>query len=197
MNECFGNVPYTEQPDRSSRINFEEPLGSLTAGATPSLYLRLSQETGNKQRFRRKADHILIFKRYTASTILSAKMGRLARGKDCRSSLLTFKIPLTAFTPHASLPTTSSSDNGGPVTAAQGAGENYLSVECGHRNLECRQGSLEYYAGKGCLWFSQRYPRNYQSESPSDLFVGGMWTEMDLGRDDQPNGLRRTWAGLR
>ena len=24
-----------------------------------------------------------------------------------------------------------------------------------------------------------------------------MQTEMHLGRDDQPNGLRRTWAGLR
>jgi len=61
-----------------------------------------------------------ILKRYSHEHNSFRQMGQLARGvpwKDCRSSLSAFKIFLTAFTSHASLPTTSSFDNGGRVTA--------------------------------------------------------------------------------
>jgi len=43
----------------------------------------------------------------------------------------------------------------------------YLSVGCGHRSLELRKGTREYYASKGCFLFRQRYSHNDQSQFPS------------------------------
>ena len=60
----------TGQAERKK--NFEELLDSLTAGVTSSLYLRLSQEMGNKQRFWRTADYTSSSAKST-STILSPK----------------------------------------------------------------------------------------------------------------------------
>ena len=64
------------------------------------------------------------------------------------------------------------------VPTAQGAGRRCLSVECGHRNLESREGSRKYYPSQGSFWFRQRYPRNDQSEFPS----GSLLTERGLKR---------------
>ena len=55
---------------------------------------------------------------------------------------------------------------------------------------------LKYHASQGCFWLRQRHPRNDQSKF-SGFFVDRLETEMRLGCDDQQDGLRRTWAGLR
>ena len=64
----------------------------------------------------------------------------------------------------------------------------YLSVERSHRNLESREGSLEYHPGQGCVWLRQRHPHNDQSQSPV-IFFDWLQAEMYLGNDDQRDGL--------
>ena len=82
-------------------------------------------------------------------------------------SFLGLKFLLTTPALYHSLAATPSLIHGSRVPKTQGAGECYLRVEYGHRNLESREGRLGYCPSQGCFWFRQHYPHNDQSQFPS------------------------------
>ena len=85
-----------------------------------------------------------------------------------RWPLIQFGIFLAAFTPHRSLAATLSSDHGSlRAPTNEVAGGCYLSVECGNRSHESREGCLKHSARQGCFWFRQLCPHDDQSEFPS------------------------------
>jgi len=83
----------------------------------------------------------------------------------CRPAQSGFETFLTAPALHCSIAATSLNHGGRvPTTELEGAGGCYVGVECGHRSLESREGSLEC---QGHLWLRQRHPLDDQGKFPS------------------------------